>query len=267
MRLLVLGLALVGIASEARAADWGPLRGSQIEVTGGMDWNGGYAGLHAGFNGMGANFNSGTKSLIAHLLRDTTIENEGNVSDWTTLGSADTRSSHFGGFAGYNMQFENVVIGVEANYSRTDLRATASDGLGRMFTTSDGYTNNVRVDSSASVHLTDYATFRLRGGWSYGNFMPYGFIGAAIGRATVTRSAHVQASGTHAVQPPYNFNQTATESKEDDFAYGIAGGLGVEYALFQNLFVRAEYEFIKFGAFNDINMYLQSARIGAGVKF
>jgi opacity protein-like surface antigen len=268
MRLVVLlGLALVGVTSEARAADFGPLRGSQIEVTGGMDWSGTYVGLHAGFTGMSADFGNGTSSLIAHMLRNTAIETEGGVSNWTTLSSADTRGSHFGGFVGYNMQFENVVVGVEANYSRTDLRLTTSDGMRRLFSTSNGYNNDVQVDSTASVHLTDYATLRLRGGWSYGNFLPYGFIGAAIGRASVSRTAQVQASGTHAVNPPYTFNQTATESKADDFAYGIVGGFGVEYALFQNLFVRAEYEFIKFGAFNDLNMYMQSARIGAGVKF
>lgn len=263
----VVSVALIGWAAEAAAQDYGPLRGSQIEVVGGMDWNGPYLGVHAGATGYSANFGQGTSSLIAHMLRNTTIEAENSVSSWTTLGTADTRGAHYGGFAGYNVQFENTVVGVEASYNRTDVRLDATDSMARMFGTSDGYTNNVAVTSTASVHLTDYGTLRVRGGWAYGNFLPYGFVGGALGRATVTRSAQVQASGTHAVNPPYSFDQTATERKEDDFAYGVTAGLGVEFALLQNLFVRAEYEYVKFGLFNDLNTYLQSVRVGAGMKF
>jgi opacity protein-like surface antigen len=269
MRLVVLlGVSLIALSPEARAADYGPLRGSQVEVVGGATWNGVYVGGHTAVNSYSGDFGGGTGSLIAHMLRNTTIENENRISEWTTLGTADSQGTGFGGFIGYNMQFEDVVVGVEANYTRTNVRLSASDNMGRMFGTSDGYTNNVFVDSSASVLLTDYATLRLRGGWAYGNFLPYGFIGAALGRATVTRSARVVASGTHGGgNPPYSFDQTATEAKADDLAYGIAGGFGVEFAVFQNLFVRAEYEFIKFGLFNDLNTYLQTARVGAGVKF
>jgi outer membrane immunogenic protein len=268
MRLVVLlGVGLIALSSETRAADYGPLRGSQVEVTGGTSWNGVYVGGHTAVNSYSGNFGGGTGSLIAHMLRNTTIENENRISEWTTLGTADSKGTGFGGFIGYNMQIEDVVVGVEANYTRTNVRLSSSDSMARMFGTSDGYTNNVFVDSSASVLLTDYATLRVRGGWAYGNFLPYGFVGAALGRATVSRSARVVASGTHAVNPPYSFDQTATETKADDLAYGVAAGLGVEFAVSQNLFVRAEYEFIKFGMFNDLNTYLQTARIGAGVKF
>jgi opacity protein-like surface antigen len=107
---------------------------------------------------------------------------------------------------------------------------------------------------------------RVRGGWAYGNFLPYGFVGGAVGRATVTRNARVSGiEGIGGVVTPFDF--TATESKADEFTYGVAAGLGVEFALFQNLFVRAEYEYVKFGLFNNLGTYLQSVRAGAGVKF
>ncbi len=35
----------------------------------------------------------------------------------------------------------------------------------------------------------------------------------------------------------------------------------------QRFFVRAEYEYVHFGVFNDLNTYIQPARVGAGVKF
>ena len=40
-------------------------------------------------------------SLVAFILRNTTIEAEHHVSDWTTLGKADTSATSWGGFVGY----------------------------------------------------------------------------------------------------------------------------------------------------------------------
>ena len=63
------------------------------------------------------------------------------------------------------------------------------------------------------------------------------------------------------------FQDTTTETKSGTLAYGYAAGFGLDMALMQNVFVRAEYEYVKFGWFNDINMHIHSARVGAGLKF
>jgi len=274
MRWLMCALVLGGSAQSAAAGDlldMPILRGSNtIDLGGPTRWDGVYAGAQVGRAFSGTDFSNSTSSLVAFILRNTTIEAENHVSDWTTLGKADTSATSWGAFAGYQTQWDEIVLGVEANYNRTNMSSAASDSMRRTFTTSDGYSNDVQVTASSSIHITDYATFRARAGWAVGNALPYAFLGVAVGRGDVTQSARVIASGfdtTGAGNPPYSSDITKTTAKTDAFAYGWTAGLGIEYALMQRFFVRAEYEYVKFGAFNDLNTYIQTARVGAGVKF
>jgi opacity protein-like surface antigen len=270
---LLCGLAFIGTAQQVDAADLGEsfLRGSStvINTNSGITWDGAYFGAHFGGAVSGTDFSNATKSLLAFLLRNTTIENEDHVSGWTTLGKGDTTAMSYGGFAGYNMQWDQAVLGIEAGYNRTSLTMSANDSMGRSFSTSDGFTNDVSVLAGSSIHITDYGTLRVRGGWAAGNFMPYGFVGFALGRADVSRSATVTAQGTNATtgQTYGPVTLTTSENKTGDFAYGFATGLGVDYALMQNIFVRAEYEYVQFGQFNDLKTHIHTARIGGGLKF
>jgi outer membrane immunogenic protein len=271
MRGLLCGLAFIGAVQQVSAADLGEsfLRGSStiINTNSGVTWDGAYIGGHFGGAVSGTDFSGATKSLVAFLLRNTTIENENHVSGWTTLSKGDTTGISYGGFAGYNMQWDQAVLGVEANYNRTSLTMSANDSMARLFSTSDGYNNDVQVDAGSSIHITDYGTLRARGGWAAGNFMPYGFVGFALGRADVTNSARVIASGTKAGSPPYSADTQTAVTRTGDFAYGFTTGLGVDVALMQNIFVRAEYEYVQFGQFNDLKTHIHTARIGGGLKF
>jgi len=271
MRWLLCGLAFIGATQQASAADLGEsfLRGSStiINTNSGITWDGAYVGGHFGGAASGTDFSNATKSLVAFLLRNTTIENENHVSNWTTLGKSDTTGVSYGGFAGYNMQWDQAVLGVEASYNRTSLMMSQNDSMRRLFSTSDGYNNDVQVDAASNIHITDYGTLRVRGGWAVGNFMPYGFVGFALGRADVTNSARVIASGTKTGSPSYSSDSETSVSRTGDFAYGFATGLGVDFALMQNIFVRAEYEYVQFGQFNDLKTHIHTARIGGGLKF
>jgi opacity protein-like surface antigen len=274
LRWLLCGAAIVGVALEAHAADLGDsfLRGSStaISAPSGTRWDGFYVGAQAGLAWPGTDFGNSTRSLVAFMLRNTTIENEQRVSDWTTLGKADTNSASYGGFVGYQQQWDSAVVGVEANYNRTNASMAARDTIARFFGTSDGYTNNVRVTGQSSIHVTDYGTLRLKGGWAAGNFMPYAFVGVALGRADVTRTAQVIATGFDATGSgglPYSFNQTSTEAKNGDFAYGYAIGLGIDMMVWSCFFVRGEYEYVQFGEFNDLKTHIHTARAAVGIKF
>jgi opacity protein-like surface antigen len=248
------------------------LRGSNtvIAAPGPTNWEGVYVGGHVGRGWSGTDFANSTQSLIAFMLRNTTIENEQQVSKWTTLGKADTSGASYGGFIGYNTQWEGAVIGIEAGYSRASLETSASDTMRRLFSTSDGYSNDVQLTATSSIRITDYGTVRARGGWAIDCFMPYAFAGLAIGRADVSQSARVIASGVDisgSGKPPYSADLTKTEAQTGRFAYGYTGGVGLDWAMTQNVFLRGEYEYIYFGAFNNLKQTIQTARIGAGVRF
>lgn len=248
------------------------LRGSStvIAAPGGTRWDGFYVGGQVGLVYSGTDFADSTRSLAAFILRNTTLESEMRPSGWTALGKADTSRSSYGGFVGYQTQWDGAVIGIEVNYNRTNVSMSATDSIARSVATSNGYMNNVRVSGTSSIDLTDYGTLRLRGGWAAGSFMPYGFIGAALGRADVSRTAQVTVAGFDNIGanlPPYGLAQTATEAKNGDFAYGYATGLGVDICVIQNVFVRGEYEFVRFGDFNDLKTHIHTIRAAAGFKF
>lgn len=271
MRWLICGVA-AAVSVEANAADMGEmLRGSStvIAAPGGTRWDGFYVGGQVGIVYSGTDFGNSTRSLVAFMLRNTTLENEIRPSDWTTLGKADTTGSSYGAFVGYQTQWEGAVVGIEANYNRTNLSVSATDSIARQVATSDGYNNSVRINGTSSIHLTDYGTLRVRGGWAAGSFMPYAFAGFALGRADVSRTAQVIATGfdVNGFGLPYSFNQTATEAKNGDFAYGYAFGFGVDMCVIQNVFVRGEYEYVQFGEFNDLKTHIHTIRAAAGFKF
>src|SRR2546423_3906800 len=260
MRVLLIGLAVLGLGGNAAAADLPWLRGSYVEDSPAptAGWAGFYGGVQAGVSTGSADFSGATGSLVAFILRNTTLENEAQVSRWTTLGKADTSHIHYGAFVGYNTRWDEGILGFEINYNRTALDLSATDSIGRSFQTSDGFLNNVFVSGTSSVRVTDYGTIRARAGWDAGRFLPYAFAGLAIGRADVTHSATVSVHGIDITNPPTRPDTflgptTQTESRLGVFAYGYAAGLGIDMMLLSNLFMRAEWEWVGFAQFQDQN--------------
>jgi outer membrane immunogenic protein len=135
------------------------------------------------------------------------------------------------------------------------------------------------VASSASVSISDILTTRARFGWTYDRFLPYGFVGAAIGHADVTRSASV--TGTKSMQPPANIfgvfpppivgplilPRNPQSEAIGLIAFGFTAGLGFDVGLTQNLFLRGEWEFVQFPNISDFRVAMNTVRAGIGLKF
>jgi opacity protein-like surface antigen len=264
------------VCDHARAADMSDddvLRGSFFSDSspGYVRWDGVQAGVHAGLAGMNTDFGNSTSNQVAYILRNTTIENEGNVSGWTTLPSNNTNGQSYGLFLGYNVQWSELVVGTDIAYNRmSSLESNASDTMTRIFNTSDGFSNTVSVSSQASVKLVDYATWRARAGYAFGQFLPYAVIGAAVGRFNYTTSATVIAKGTNPTPPTTSYGPstgTDSDSKNNAFAAGFVAGGGVDVAILPTVFLRAEYEYVAFAPINGIRSTLNTGRVGAGVRF
>jgi opacity protein-like surface antigen len=275
MRLVIAGaIAATLVADVVRAADMPVLRGSSVMEIGPpryYRWDGFYVGGHAGYAAASLGFASSTSDLVGHILRNTSIENEFGVSNWTVLGNTSTSGTSYGGFAGYNMQWENAVIGLELTYDRSGLSGSSSDSIARRVQTSTGYLYDVDLSSQASFKIQDYATLRLRGGWSAGWFMPYIFGAAVVARVDALRSATVTTSGIDISgldRPPVGSGPTTREDRRDGaFAYGYAGGLGVDVAIMANLFVRAEWEYLHITYDPGFYASINTIRAGLGWRF
>ncbi|MGB7858590.1 MAG: hypothetical protein WBL48_22155 [Pseudolabrys sp.] len=119
----------------AGAADW-PLRGSLAPPTY-VRWDGWQFGVEAGWGNFRSDFGNSTGPLVAFILRNTIQESEFAPSTWTTLPSNTTNGPVFGGYIGYNMQWDQLVLGVDLGYKYANIATGANDSISRQFVTSN----------------------------------------------------------------------------------------------------------------------------------
>jgi len=257
-------------SEQATAADWPALRGSLSP--GYTRWDGWQAGVQVGLGNMNTDFGNSTSPLVAFILRNTTLENEAAPSNWTTLPSNTTNGPVFGAFVGYNIQWSELVLGFDLAYKHpSNLNASTSDSLSRRFTTSVHIHHDVTIAAQSSFKLLDYATLRARAGYAFGQFLPYAVIGAAAGRFTYLTSVSVTDTMTLTVPPPPvpqgTFQQSASQGQDNVVVGGVVGGLGLDWAITQSVFLRAEWEFIAFAPINGTRTNINTGSVGIGVHF
>ena len=286
MRRVMVGLGLLGLAQSALAADldYPYLRGSNIPT---YHWAGFYAGAQVGYSGASYDFGSGVSSLVNTLL-STYPTLAGDVSNWNVFGKASTSGFAYGGFAGYNAEWEGVILGVELNYSRTSLfksvanSATGPDPNPTVRSAVEFWSfDKVTVTGTTSLKITDVATLRGRAGWEAGPFLPYAFAGVAVGRADVTQSASAVANYTDWTDTNCNLNgcsfqpvgtaqltfPAVTNNQSGRFVYGGAAGLGLDMVLMSNVFLRLEWEYLLFQPIDGIHANINSVRTALGFLF
>jgi outer membrane immunogenic protein len=273
-RVMYVLLALV-FAPSAFADDLSWLTGPQasnVPVVNG--WAGVYIGGQVGYSNAGGDFSKTTKDPIAFSLRNTTLEEQVTPSNWQVLGQANHSAAGFGGFVGYNTQFERLVLGVEANYDQANLSLIAPNSPISRRVTAGGIPYDVTVTGSGSVSDLNFGTLRARGGWALGNFLPYAFAGVTVGHANVNivgTTFGVQnpalgcPPGTNPPCVPFSF--TGTAGKNGEWLLGFAVGGGLDVALTRNVFLRAEYEFVQFAPIANLVVSVNTVRGGLGVKF
>jgi opacity protein-like surface antigen len=237
-------------------------------------WAGIYIGGQVSYSGAGGDFSKTTQAPLAFALRELTLENEQQPSSWTVLGQANHSAAGFGGFAGYNTQFERLVLGVEANYDQANLSLTAPNSPISRLVTAGGIPYDVTVTGSGSVTDLNFGTLRARGGWALGNFLPYAFAGVAVGHSNINivgTTFGVQnpplgcPAGTSPPCVPFSF--TGTAGKNGEWMVGFTFGGGLDVALTRNVFLRAEYEYVQFAPLANLVVDVNTVRGGLGIKF
>ena len=275
MRRLIIVLALIGFAGRAFAADLPAIAHEPIAYVPAFPsyfrWEGFYAGGQLTAGDANGDFKTSTQPVLALALRNLALENEQMPSNWQVLGQSDTRAAGFGGFLGYNLQFESAVVGLELNYTHSNFNISASNfPISRLTPPlSNGAQYEVDLTGSAAVQIQDFATLRARLGWVADNFMPYFTFGAAVARADLDVSVHchcVQLANPPSI-PQVDFSFTQSQTKDSAFLFGYAAGFGVDIALTRNLFGRLEYEYLQFPPVMNITTHINIARAGLALKF
>jgi opacity protein-like surface antigen len=273
MRRVLLAAVMLGVAAHAQAADMpdflrGSLPGGPVTT---VNWRGFYLGGQAAWADSTQNFKGNTMdgSLLPKVIGGNVIGQIGGLTAPIPIGLSSRGTTGFGAFTGYNWQWDEAVVGLDVSYLHGNfgggvsaVRQFASTGA-----LSDGLFHDPRVTSTSSISISDYATFRARAAYAYNCFLPYAFGGFALGYANVLSSVRVDdaasatANGPFVGLPPFS----GTSAGENHVIYGYTAGLGVDINLIAGLFMRAEWEYVRFTQQVDVNM--NTVRVGLGYKF
>ncbi len=232
-------------------------------------WDGFYAGGQLSYSSAASDFSGATQPLVAFSLRNSTTLALMHADQWQVLGVSEPGATGFGGFVGYNYQFDNAIVGLEFNYTHTSLNANAPSNPIARALSSGGVITVHQVDASGSLRISDFATTRARFGWTIDNFMPYATIGLAFGRADMALSTFFTESDINAQtgQTLASISASQSQSKNQAYLYGFSAGAGAEVALTHGIFLRGEYEYINWQRVWQIASAMHNFRLGLGVQF
>jgi outer membrane immunogenic protein len=284
MRRFFLAAVIFGMAAGAQAADMpdflrGTLPASSAPT---RNWDGWYAGGQVGESWANTDYRNTATTQTNDLFRDTTLA--GPASQLNVLGKVNEQSSAFGAFVGRNWQFDDVVVGVEANYNYLSSLKSSTGGTigpiqvpepGLVLPAGETAVDGVTLKGTSALRVHDEVTFRGRAGWATGDFLPYMFGGLAVGRmdvsstisSSVNRTIFDAGGGVVGSGLLPQFGLTSTVAKTNAFVAGWTAGLGFEYMVWGNMFLRAEWEYIGFASIQNTTVTENSVRAGLGYKF
>ena len=269
MRRFLLAAAMFATMSCAQAADMPDyLRGS-VGPTPVVNWRGFYVGGQGGYGSSDESFGGSNSNMLSALIANNVIQQMG-VAQWNLqLGGNSARSSGYGAFAGYNWQWDDVVAGLEMSYLHGSFGGASTATAGPLVggPLSDNLFHTVSVTSTDSIAISDMATFRGRAAYAYGCFLPYVFGGFALGNADISSSVRVSdaASLTRFGGSTQLLPLSADNAVHNHLIYGYTAGLGIDINLIGGLFMRAEWEYVRFT--DQVDTSINTVRAGLGYKF
>jgi outer membrane immunogenic protein len=304
MRRFLLAAVMFGAVSGAQAADMPDLPILRGSLPGGLStatrsWDGWYVGGQVGYTSADMDFSHSVKTLTNFMERNNVLQDP--ISQWSLLSKNHAQATGFGGFVGRNWQWDDLVFGVEANYNYMNSLASSSinsmslaiaNPAGENPPTGHTHTYDTTLTGTAALQIKDVVTFRGRAGWAVDNFLPYVFGGLAVGRVDTSRSATVSYDkyddydtttqtlvGFVNGAPVYNTTTTHThaylgsntsnqaEGRGNSFVPGWTAGLGTEFYVWGNVFMRAEWEYVRFLSVKDTSFSTNSVHAAIGYKF
>lgn len=197
----VLALSTAGHAADAIATE-------PVVVTSAHDWSGFYFGVHAGYG-------SGSTSARTTLL------DYGVPYDVPVNSSFDVDGFLGGVQAGFNMQMDQFVLGIEGEYTALDVKG-------------DFNFDTTRPEAVSGGRLDSVAALKARAGFAFDRTMVFGTAGYAAGW-TKGFSNNLWSSAP-----------AVDSATGKGTVHGYVVGVGVEHAFTDKISLKAEYNYYGF---------------------
>jgi outer membrane immunogenic protein len=231
MKTISAGLLIAMAASStALAADMGTPY-SKAPAPAAYDWSGVYIGGHVGGGWQDTSFaDPGALPILFNCcVTISSVNNPGPISD-------GRGSSFLGGVqAGWMYQVARLVVGADIDWSGTRLNSSGATSL----TPADG--SGFFANDTYSVRTNWTVTATTTVGIARDHWLFYGKAGAAFANDNYGISI-AGAGGQFGAATPFAF-----ASSDSQTVVGWTVGTGVKWAVSDNWFVNAEYDYMDFG--------------------
>ena len=276
-RSLCLTALCVALTSQASAADFRrDLIGGPPPVPSGTykpqpdyDWGGLYGGVQAGLGAGDIDMQGTTEKAANSSFRSSEFSPLIAVTSNAIRGKMSDQKPQFGAYLGQNWVEDDLVMGLELDYvSFGDLKGSRSDEQGRSDPSTPPEIKRVtQVTSSNRFVYKDALVAKERFGQAYERRLPNGFVGAGAVRADLrsetTVAVEVSTNNVLTLSPdPQN-----VPIRRNRPVPALAAGLGLEYALADNIVARGEYMYLGLYGMNGAKGYINSLRAGVAAKF
>ena len=188
-------------------------------------WSGLYLGISGGYK-----FASASQHLELEDAWDTVSTRERDALQPVGSGNLDSSGGELGGVIGYNFQWNNWVLGLEAAGGGLWLRDSDDIDFAVQGTTPTYLVRN-------GFHTNYLFTFAPRIGYAFCRWMPYVTGGLAVGNIFYEQEIINQTLVPHFFEG----------GSVDDTRAGWMVGGGLEYALTEHWHLRAQYQYIDLG--------------------
>jgi outer membrane immunogenic protein len=222
-----------------------------------FSWSGFYFGANAGYS-----WGPWDSTSLSSIFSTASTTASPKVDGWLA-----------GLQAGYNWQFNSLVLGVEADYQLTGERATDtwSQTIGGIFI--DDFPATITGTASSEWKLLWFATLRGRAGYAVDDWLFYGTGGLAVGRAKFATTLTTTITFPQGGPAPQVASVSADESKTK---WGWTIGAGIEKAFGNNFSAKLEYLYVDLGSYTfvagtgldtDVRLRDHILRIGLNYRF
>ena len=135
----------------------------------------------SGYSSTEMNFADATQdSDRLHAAYDWRWRTSEHPSQWGVLGKASPSGMSYGVFVGYNVQFSDVIVGIDLHYNRSNFSANAPVTPITRGVSAGGNSYNVTVDGAASMqHHRLWLGARFAPAGSSTTSLPYATVGFA----------------------------------------------------------------------------------------